>query len=173
MKKVAVIGNICGGKTLLSRRLSQLHNLPLAHVDAIEFLPGLKRRPLPESLAQIKMIEQQDSWLIDGYGPLDLLESRLGQADRIVFIDLPLSLHIWWTLKRQIKNLWSPRAELPPGCQELNLEHTQRLLKSLLNMHRNMRPELVRILSRDDLKHKVIYIRSRRQWQKYFQHGLA
>jgi len=173
MKKIAIVGNIGGGKTLLSRRLSQLHNLPLTHVDAIEFLPGLKRRSAAESIDQLRTIEQQDSWLIDGYGPLDLIQHRFALADAIVFIDLPITLHFWWTLKRQIKNIWSPRAELPPGCQELGLDHTKRLFKSLLNMHRNMRPELLKLFSRENLKHKVIYIRNRREWKKCFRDGLV
>ncbi len=171
--KIAVVGNIGGGKTLLSRRLSQLHGLPLTHIDAIEFLPGLKRRSSQESSAVIKAIEKQDSWIIDGYGPLDLIENRFALADAIVFIDLPIQLHFWWTLKRQMKILWSPRPELPPDCREFNFSHSKRLFKSMLNMHRKMRPELLRIFSRDNLKKKVICIRSRQEWQRCYQQGLT
>ncbi len=171
--KIAVVGNIGGGKTLLSRRLSQLHGLPLTHIDAIEFLPGLKRRSSQESSVLIKTIEKQDSWLIDGYGPLDLLENRFALADAIVFVDLPIHLHFWWTLKRQMKILWSPRAELPQDCDEFNFSHSKRLFKSILNMHQKMRPELLRIFAKDHLKKKTVHISSRQEWQRCYQQGLT
>ena len=173
IRKIAVVGNIGGGKTILSRRFSQLYNLPLTHVDSIEFLPGLQRRSPKECVQLIKKIEEQDSWIIDGYGPLDLIENRFAIADVIVFIDLPIHLHFWWTLKRQIKILSLPRQELPPDCNEFNYSHSKRLFKSIWNMHQKMRPELLKIFSRDNLKEKVVHIRSRHEWQLCHEQGIG
>lgn len=171
-RKIAVVGNIGGGKTVLSRRLAKLYSLPLVHVDSIEFLPGLQRRPAAESCTLLKKIEEQETWLIDGYGPLDLIENRFDIADVIVFIDLPIHIHFWWTLKRQITNLWAPRSELPSNCNELNWDHTQRLLKSLWSMHQRMRPELLKIFFRENFKNKLVLIQSRREWKRCFEEGL-
>jgi ATP-dependent protease HslVU (ClpYQ) ATPase subunit len=43
-KRIAIIGNGGGGKTTLSRRLNQLHGLPLTHVDSIQFTAGMLAR---------------------------------------------------------------------------------------------------------------------------------
>lgn len=148
----------------MSRALAQIWNLPLVHVDSLQFLPGMKIRPLPEVREALQYFENQERWLIDGYGPLDMLENRLRRADRIVFIDLPLWRHQWWLLKRQIKNLWSRRTELPQGCDERNWRHTRKMYQVLQSAHRQMRPELLRILNRSEFKDKVVIVRTLRQW---------
>lgn len=173
IKKVAVVGNIGGGKTKLSHQLAKLHGLPLCHVDSIQFLPELKMRSSQESIALIREIESQDSWLIDGYGPLELIENRFAKADRIVFIDLSLWRHLWWYSKRLFKNIFWQRAELPIDCNEINFAHINRLYKSIFRMHRQMRPELIKIFSQEKLKDKVIFVRSSREWWRLYLDGLV
>lgn len=175
IKRIAVIGNSGGGKTTLSRALQRIHQLPLHHVDAIQFTAGMKIRNHSESIAVLNEIQMQESWIIDGYGPLDILESRLKQADIIVFIDFPFQKHVFWSLKRQLKLFFTrtQRSELPSDCFEGTWAQTQRLLKSLRNVHYKMRPELLRILRRDYLKQKVIYVVTQRHWDEIFIKGVA
>lgn len=170
-RKVMVIGNIAAGKTRLSRRLAVLWDLPLLHIDSVQFLGGMKIRALAETRAAIQQIENQERWLIDGYGPLDMLENRFRKSDKIIFIDFPLWRHQWWLTKRQIQNLWSRRAELPPECDERNWEHTEKMFRVLKSSHRQMRPELLRIFSREDLKSKVVIVKTLRDWRRVFTTG--
>ncbi|WP_413288073.1 flagellar protein FlaR [Bdellovibrio sp. HCB337] len=171
--KIAVVGNIAGGKSRLSRALSRVHSLPLTHVDSIQFLPGMKIRPLDETRKALLQVTSQDSWIIDGYGPLDLIEKRFQAADRVVFVDFPIWRHYWWCSKRQVSNLWSRREELPEDCSELTWEHTVKLYKTLWQMHTKMRPELLRIFARDNLKNKMIIVRSLSEWKTLSQQGLS
>lgn len=170
-QKIAIIGNAGGGKTTLSRRLAQLYHLPLTHIDAIQFVDDLKIRPYKESIAILNEIQNQKAWIIDGYGPLDILQQRFQLADKIVFIDLPLWRHYWWCTKRQIKSLWLPRAELPPGSREASWAHTVKLYKTLWRVHKQMRPELLRILARESFRNKVLVIRSLQAWQDLYREG--
>lgn len=171
--KIAVIGNIAGGKTRLSKRLSHLHDLPVTHIDTLQFLPGMLIRPHSETKEILNQITQNhDRWLIDGFGPLDILEKRLQLADRVVFIDLPIWKHYWWCAKRQATNFWSPRSELPTGCNELTFSHTKKLFKTLWQIHTKMRPELIRILNRKNLITKVVFIRTTREWNHIYKSGI-
>lgn len=172
INKVMVVGNAAGGKTLLSRRLSQLHGLPVTHVDSIQFTQNMQIRPLPETREILKNIESQGAWLIDGFGPFDLIEKRFVLADRIVFIDLPLWRHSWWLLKRQMKSLWAPRAELPSNNSETNWAHTVKVFKTMKSIHRQMRPELIKIFNRDSMALKVTHITTLKQWNKIYFEGL-
>lgn len=173
VQKIAVIGNIAGGKTNLSKRLAHHYNLPLTHVDTLQFLPGMIIRPHNETKEILTGITgNQEKWLIDGFGPLDILEKRLQLADRIVFIDLPIWRHYWWCTKRQVKNFWSPRKELPKGCNELTFSHTKKLFKTLWQIHTKMRPELTRILNRENLRNKVIFVRTLAEWNRIYNIGL-
>lgn len=171
-KKIAVIGNAAGGKTRISRRLGELHQVPVCHVDSHQFLPSLKLRPLEETRARVREVTAMESWLVDGYGPLDILEERLKLADVILFIDLPLRTHYFWAAKRVITNFWSRRAELPKGVSELNLSHTLKLFQTIRRIHEKMRPEMLKILNRSEFKNKTIWIQDRKRWEQIYRHGL-
>lgn len=172
MKKIAVIGNACGGKTLLSLSLAKMYQLPLTHVDSIQFMPGMTIRPYRDSIQILAEIQNLEAWIIDGYGPLDILEKRLQLADHVVFIDLPIWRHFWWCTKRQIKNLFSKRVELPEGCSEASYSHTVKLYKTIWGVHQKMRPEMIRILNRENLKSKVRFIQNLEDWNIVFREGI-
>lgn len=167
--KIAVIGNGGGGKTTLSRRLGEIHQIPVTHIDSIQFVPGMKIRNLDETRKILSEIAHQENWLIDGYGPLDMIEKRFAEADKIIFIDFPLWRHYWWCSKRQIKSfLGFRRSELVEGCNEASLEHTIKLFKTLWRVHTQMRPELMRILNRENLRYKVIFVRTLKDWYQLY-----
>lgn len=158
--KIAVVGNSCSGKTTLARKLSKKYGLPLTCVDSIQFLPGMKIRPHQETIATLTEIQNGPDWIIDGYGPLDIIEKRFELADQVIFIDFSIYRLYFWCLKRQINNLWSRREELPLGCDEVSFEHTRKLLSNISKAHRLMRPELLRIFGREKLKNKMIFVRT-------------
>lgn len=171
-QRIVIIGNLAGGKTRLSRSLAQRYQLPLLHIDSIQFLPGMKIRAQAETKAAIEKVTQQEKWIVDGFGPLDILEKRFASADSIVMIDFPLWRHYWWCAKRQVSNLWSRRQELPEDCSEISWDHTRKLLKTLKQIHTKMRPELLRILDRPENKNKTILIRTLQEWKNLDLQGL-
>lgn len=159
-QRTAIIGNAAGGKTTLARQMSLWTGCPVTHVDSVQFQPGMKLRPYKDSIEILLEIQNNSEWIIDGYGPLDILEKRLAMADQIVFIDLPLWRHIFWFFKRQLRNFFSQRPELPENCSEANFEQTRKTLRTIRSSHKQMRPELIRILNRPDNKSKTLILRS-------------
>ena len=115
---------------------------------------------------------QRESWIIDGFGPLDILEKRLQLADQIVFIDFPLRRHFWWCAKRQIENIWLPRTEIPEDCNEATWSQTMKLFKSVWNVHYLMRPELLKILHRPNNEKKLISVTNLQQWNALFHQDI-
>lgn len=172
IKRIFVIGNAAGGKTRLSQQLGHLYPLPVTHVDSIQFLSDLSLRPHQETQEILDQILVQEKWIVDGFGPLESLEKRFALADRIVFIDLPIWRNYWWFVKRQVKNSWRPRPELPADAQELSWQHSKKVLATMWKIHQQMRPELTRILARENLRDKVIQIRSLKQWNAVFKNGV-
>lgn len=166
-KKISIIGNVASGKSTLARFLSKRKNLPVTHIDSIQFLPDLTIRPYAETIKTLSAIQDQPEWIIDGYGPLDILEARLKLSDQIIFIDLPIWLNYFWLMKRQIKNLFSPRAELPVGSSELSWAHTRKLIRSVDQIHYKMHPELRRILKKDIYQNKVVLIQSASELNRF------
>ena len=160
IKKIAVIGNACSGKTTLSRVLAKEYSLPLIHVDTIQFLAGMKLRPPDETRAALQKYAKSESWLIDGFGPLNIIESRFAEADLIIFLRLPLWVNYWWCVKRQFKGLFFRRAELPAGCFESTWRQTVKLFQSISNVYYGMWPQLDRIFKQDVYREKVFVIKS-------------
>ncbi len=155
--RIAIIGNVASGKSTLARQISKEKNIPVTFTDSIQFLPDLTIRPYKETIEILLNIQQEPSWIIDGYGPLDILEKRFELADQIIFCDPPIHKNYFRLFKRQIKNIFSPRAELPTGADELTWAHTQKLFKTIKQQHEKMRPELLRILNRPENFKKLIH----------------
>ena len=140
MQRVALIGNGGGGKTTLARRVSRAFDLPLIHVDSIQFQPGWQYTPRQECDAALDEIAAGERWVIDGFGSDDVIERRLRLADTVVFVDFPFPVHLWWATKRQWKSRTAPRAELPEGCPEFTVSYTWRLYKVMWQVNRDYCP---------------------------------
>ncbi len=171
MKKIAVIGNGGGGKTTLSRRLHELYQMPLTHVDSIQYTAGMQTRNIKETRIALNKIADSEEWIIDGFGPIDVMEKRFLLAEKIVFVDFPLWRHYWWCTKRQLKSQWSPRSELPENCNEATLTHTMDLYKTLWRVHTKIRPKLLNIFSRHDISRRVVTIKNLNTWNSIYKNG--
>lgn len=127
MKKVAVFGNSGGGKSTLSKRLSQVTGLPLYALDKIQYQSGGTEVPYEEYKRTHEKILATDQWIIDGFGCIETVWLRLDEADGLVFIDLPLYVHFWWVTKR----LLTGRFKQPEGWP-----NKSPVLKSSINCYR-------------------------------------
>ena len=124
-------------------------------MDSIQFLNDLQIRPYRETIEILNEVHHRSSWIIDGYGPLDILEKRFEVCDQIIFLDPPVWKNYLFFVYRQIKNIFYPRAELHITCSEVSFHHTIKLLKTIHQMHSKLRPELIRILQRPENKKKL------------------
>jgi len=82
MKKVAVFGNT-GGKSTLSKRLSQITGLPLHVLDKIQYQSG-GIEVLQEDYKRTHENFETDRWIIDGFGCIETLWLRLNEADSLI-----------------------------------------------------------------------------------------
>ena len=162
--RIAIIGNGGGGKTILARKIALKRRLPITHVDSIQYLSGFEPRPEEETRALLNKVAAENKWIIDGFGPIDVIERRFERADLIIFINFPMWRHYWWAAKRQLKSFRHPRSELPQGCSEASISHTIHLFKVLSKVNEHVIPVLKKMLSSPKLKNKVIEITSVEEW---------
>ena len=155
-KKITIVGNIASGKTELSCKLSARLNIPVTHVDAIQFDSELNIASLEHTRTILKQIEQKPAWIIDGQGPLEMFENRFKLADQIIFIDLPVYMNFILLTYRLLKSIFSPRKELPTGSRELRWNHIKKQYRTTWIIHKKMRPELIRMLRRKEFCDKVL-----------------
>jgi adenylate kinase family enzyme len=156
INRISVIGNSCSGKTTISHKLKDIFSLPLHHVDSTQYLPGMRWRDPDQTRAVLADVAASQSWIIDGLGPLKILEERMQRSDLIIVLRPPL-----WTLYarlclRQLTGLFKRRRELPENCFESTPAHTVKMIKTIWNVHKGLWPQLDRILASEKYRDKTI-----------------
>ena len=107
MNKVVVFGKPGGGKSTLSRKLSDETGINLYALDLIEYKKNGERVSPEESLKKHTDLINADNWIIEGLGTLESFWLRVDAADTLIYIDLPYSIHYWWVTKRLLKSFFS------------------------------------------------------------------
>jgi adenylate kinase family enzyme len=115
MQRVAVVGSGGAGKTTFARRLGEIIEAPVIHLDHHFWRPGWVETPKDEWRDIQREMVAADRWVIDGnYG--GTLEVRFPRADTIVVLDFHRVVCLGRALRRSI--LGHGRATQAPGCPE-------------------------------------------------------
>ena len=172
MRRIAIIGNGGGGKSLLARDLGRALGLPVYTIDNVQWQADWVRTPLDVVERTHAEWLASPHWIIDGWGSWAILEQRFTAADTIIFVDFPLWRHCWWALKRQIEVTVGLRDDWPPpGCKALPI--TGRLLGVLVRVHREFRPRLIEMLSDPRVRTRVVHVRSPRELVRFRERALG
>jgi adenylate kinase family enzyme len=166
MGKVAIIGNAGGGKSVLSKKLARAKRLPVYAVDKYQWKPGW--RPVPETdvRADLDSLLTNDRWIIDGWGPWDCIVRRFLESDTIVFVDLPVWIHLWWAAKRQIRALVLPwTIEKPEGCALRWV--TVRMFRMILAINKTAMPDIRALVAGHEEDKNVFHITSRKDLRAF------
>jgi adenylate kinase family enzyme len=91
-RRINVKGTSGTGKTTFSKALAERLALPYVELDALFHGPGWSQPPDEEFQVRVRaaMDAAPDGWVIDGNYEGSLGETVVGEADTIVWLDLPL-----------------------------------------------------------------------------------
>ena len=173
--KIVVVGQ--GGKSTLSRALSEKLNLPHIELDAIHHLPNWEERSKQDFKSQLAMVlaKNPDGWIMDG-NYFDAIEEIVAtQAQTVIYVNISWGLMMWrifWrTLDRIInrkpvfgdnyetwkKSFFSPQSLLwyliknRNGVTTDRPDQINRLSKDLQLLRLNGRDALDRFYAQHDL----------------------
>jgi len=112
-----VIGCSGSGKSTFSRKLHQLTQIPIVHLDQKYWKPNWVESTEEEWRATISEIVKDDQWIMDGNysGTWDL---RIPRADTIIFIDQPTYVCLYRVIKRIISYHGKTRPDMTEDCPE-------------------------------------------------------
>ncbi|MDX5346618.1 MAG: hypothetical protein LPK19_05175 [Hymenobacteraceae bacterium] len=114
--KVTIAGNSGAGKSTLALQLGEKLQLPVFHIDKIQFKPGWELTPEEEFNRQQDVWLQQERWLIEGVGPWQALKQRFEASDTIIYLDYPVELCLQRAQQRLQQDLEQPSPFLPDNC---------------------------------------------------------
>lgn len=112
-----VVGCSGSGKSTLSRKLAELTDLPLIHLDQQYWKPNWTETPKAEWEGIVEELASQDLWIMDG-NYFNTMHIRAPRADTIIFLDIPTYKCLWRVLNRTRKHYGNVRRGMPKGCEE-------------------------------------------------------
>lgn len=115
MKKIAVFGKPGSGKSTLSKQLAAATGIQLHQLDSIVYTKNGDLTDRKTYDTEHENILASESWIIDGFGPIDSFNKRLDVADTLIYIDLPYPVSYWLVTKRLLKSLLVKPEGWPDG----------------------------------------------------------
>ena len=117
MEKIIIIGCGGAGKSTLARKLGEVLNIKVYHLDAIYWKPGWVMTEKDEWKSLIKHMIEKESWILDGnYG--STMDLRASAADTIIFLDYSATRCLYGVFKRRIMYQGRTRPDMNEGCPE-------------------------------------------------------
>ncbi|MDP4088606.1 MAG: DNA topology modulation protein [Bacillota bacterium] len=116
-KRIMIIGSPGSGKSTFSRKLAEITQIPLIHLDKEYWNYGWVETPKEEWVKKQEMLITGNEWIADGnYG--GTMDMRIERADTIISFELGRVRCLMSYFKRVITNLNRIRPDMPEGCPE-------------------------------------------------------
>lgn len=161
MNKIIVIGCPGSGKSTLSKKLHEITNLPLYHLDMIYWKENKTTIDRQDFIDKLITIMQQDKWIIDG-NYASTMELRIKECDTIIFLDYPVDICLNGIKTRKNQK----RSDIPWISDSDDLE----FLEFIKNYNQNNKPQVLELLNK--YKDKEIYIFTNRSDTEKFLNNL-
>ena len=160
MKKVIVIGCPGSGKSYFSKKLHELTNLPLYHMDLLYHNKDGSHITREELTEKLKTIFKNDSWLIDG-NYQGTLELRVKECDTIFLLDYPTDICVRGAESR----IGTERTDLPWKEDKLNEDFRQEIIEfSTVKL-----PEIYHLLEQYKDNRDIVVFKDRDEADSYIK----
>ena len=154
MNRVIIIGPSGAGKSEMSRKLQEILNLPLYHLDNIFWKEDRTHITREEFDGKLNELLSKDKWIIDGdYSRT--YETRMQRADTIVFLDYPLEV----CLKGVESRIGKPRPDIPWKEDVFDLEFKQ----WIIDWFKNTRPWVLHLINKYQNSKDIVILHSREE----------
>lgn len=165
-KKILVVGPGGAGKSTFSKKLSEVLNIPVYHLDNIYWLPNWEHLTREELMEKVNEITSKDKWIIDG-NYSGSLEQRVPLADVIIFLDFNIFFCVCSATKRMLKSKKVKRDDLTEGCVEKLDKNFIDFIKWVMAFRKKNRPKMLEIFSRYSTP--ILRFKNRKELYKFLE----
>jgi adenylate kinase family enzyme len=162
MDRIAVVGAIGVGKSVLAQRLGLLLGLPVYDFDAIYWRRDRERLPEAEWESLLRKILGQGRWILDGF-PLSVTREPIEHANTVLFLDLPRRTSTVSVIRRRLTRMSYRRHGTSAESRRM---FNALLFRWIWAYPKDYRPELLAALSTTRAQHVLVF-RSRRQVRRF------
>lgn len=143
MERIIIIGCGGAGKSTLARKLGQVLNLPVVHLDKLFWKPNWVETSPEEFDALLAQELAKDRWIMDGNFNRTMPE-RIKRCDTIIYLDFSRVACLLGVVKRVITTYGKVRPDMGEGCPEhVDLD----FLKWVWNFNKNKRESYYKMLN--------------------------
>lgn len=158
MNKIIVIGPSGAGKSEMSRKLHDILDLPLYHLDNIFWKKDRTHISRDEFDIKLNELLSLDKWIIDGdYSRT--YEIRIEKADTIIFLDYPLDTCLQGIESR----IGKPRTDIPWKEDIFDPEFKQ----WIIDWFKNTRPRVLSLLEKYKSVKRIVILSSRKEGDEF------
>jgi len=112
-KRIIIVGNSGSGKSYLGKKIAEITDLPLIHLDNEFWKPNWVKTPRDEWIEIQKNLIKAEKWIIEGnYN--STMELRFEASDLVIFLDINRIVCMVSAIKRHGKK----RSDLPEYLEE-------------------------------------------------------
>lgn len=116
--KIQIIGYSGSGKSTLSKKLAKFYNIPVIHMDSLNFLDNWELRNRQEFNQIVdEFIDNNIDWVIDG-NYFKISPKRYELADIIIFLNFNRFKCLKGVIKRYHHYKNKTRPDMASGCKE-------------------------------------------------------
>lgn len=158
MKKIIVIGCPGSGKSYFSKKLKDILNYPIYHLDLIWNKPDKTTISREEFDSILNKIFLEDTWIMDG-NYQRTLEMRINACDTIILLDFDLEV----SLEGATSRVGQQRDDMPWKEESLSEEFKNKIL----SFREEKLPEIYKLLDKYKDEKEIIIFKNREESNNY------
>lgn len=160
MRKIIVIGCPGSGKSYFSKKLKDVLNYPIYHLDLIWNKPDKTTISREEFDKILNNIFLEDAWIMDG-NYQRTLEMRIKACDTIILLDFDLEV----SLEGATSRVGQQRDDMPWQEESLNEEFKNKIL----NFRNEKLPEIYKLLDEYKDEKEIFIFKNREESNKFIE----
>ncbi|WP_340372850.1 topology modulation protein [Peribacillus sp. FSL E2-0218] len=171
MERIMIMGVSAGvGKSTFARRLGDMLDMDVHHLDTFYWRPDWVEAPLEDFLAAQQEVLTQDQWIMEG-NYSHSIDLRLKHADTIFYLELPLHVCLYRVLKRRLINSGKTRPDMCEGCEEkLDWPFLKFIITTYHSRKKSMKNRFAEI-RRNEPDKVIVILDSKQKIEGYFLNG--